>query len=62
LTFRRGARDPVCGMRVDRNTPFRNEWNGRTFYFCSAGCKERFDTEPERYLDPSRPREHAHQH
>jgi len=62
LTLRRGTRDPVCGMRVDRKTPFRSEWNGQTFYFCSAGCKERFDAEPERYLAPSRPREHAYQH
>ena len=62
LTLRHGARDPVCGMTVDRRTPFRSEWNGQTFYFCSAGCKERFDAEPVRYLDPSRPREHAHQH
>jgi uncharacterized membrane protein YraQ (UPF0718 family)/YHS domain-containing protein len=63
LTLRRGARDPVCGMSVDRSqTPFRSEWHGETYYFCGAGCKDRFDAEPERYLDPSRPKEHAHQH
>ncbi|TMK76946.1 MAG: YHS domain-containing protein [Actinobacteria bacterium] len=62
LTFRRGVRDPVCGMTVDRfKTPFRSEWNGQTFYFCSAGCKERFEADPERFLARSRP-EHAHQH
>ena len=63
LTLRSGARDPVCGMTVDRSkTPFRSEWQGQTYYFCSAGCKERFDAEPERYLHASRPTEHAHQH
>jgi YHS domain-containing protein/uncharacterized membrane protein YraQ (UPF0718 family) len=63
LTLRHGVRDPVCGMTVDRSkTPFRSEWKGQTYYFCSAGCKDRFDAEPERYLDPSRPKEHAHQH
>ena len=63
LTLRRGARDPVCGMTVDRSkTPFRSEWNGQTYYFCSAGCKDRFDAEPERFSDSSRPKEHAHQH
>ena len=63
LTLRRGARDPVCGMTVDRaKTPFRSEWKGQTYYFCSAGCKDRFDAEPEPFLDPSRPQEHAHHH
>jgi uncharacterized protein len=52
LTMRRGARDPVCGMTVDRSkTPFRSEHAGRTFYFCSAGCQARFDAAPERYVE-----------
>ena len=52
LTLHRGAVDPVCGMTVDRSkTPFKSEWHGTTVYFCSAGCKERFDADPERYLD-----------
>jgi Cu+-exporting ATPase len=25
------------------------EFEGRTFYFCAAGCRERFLREPERY-------------
>jgi YHS domain-containing protein len=63
LTLRSGARDPVCGMTVDRlQTPFRSEWDGKTYYFCGEGCKSRFDANPEEYLDPSRPREAAHQH
>ncbi len=63
LTLRRGARDPVCGMTVDRQkTPFRSEWAGKTYYFCGEGCKRRFDADPESYLDESRPREHAHAH
>ena len=54
LTLRRGARDPVCGMTVDRSkTPYRSEHRGRTVYFCSAGCKASFDAEPERYADPA---------
>jgi hypothetical protein len=54
LTLRRGARDPVCGMTVDRHkTPFRTEYAGKTVYFCSADCKARFDAAPERYLDRS---------
>jgi uncharacterized membrane protein YraQ (UPF0718 family)/YHS domain-containing protein len=63
LTLRRGVRDPVCGMTVDRSkTPYRSEWAGETYYFCGEGCKKRFDADPEHYLDSSRPREHAHAH
>ena len=62
LTLRRGARDPVCAMTVDRSTPFRSEWRGQTYYFCGAGCKRRFDADPESFLDPSREPAHAHQH
>jgi uncharacterized membrane protein YraQ (UPF0718 family)/YHS domain-containing protein len=63
LTLRRGARDPVCGMSVDRfKTPHRSEYAGRTLYFCGAGCKEKFDREPERYSDASERREAALAH
>jgi hypothetical protein len=62
LTLRRGARDPVCGMTVDRSTAFTSEWRGRTYYFCGAGCKGRFDADPEAYLDPHREPAHAHHH
>jgi YHS domain-containing protein len=51
LTMRRGARDPVCGMTVDRSkSQYRSEYAGRMFYFCSAGCKASFDAAPERYV------------
>jgi len=56
LTLRRGARDPVCGMTVDRfRTAFRSAYGGTTYFFCGAGCKAKFDADPERYLarDPS---------
>jgi uncharacterized protein len=44
LTLRRGARDPMCGMTVDRHkTPHRSVVDGRTVYFCGAGCKAKFD-------------------
>ena len=42
LTMRRGATDPVCGMRVDRSTPHRLEHGGTTYYFCSEHCMHRF--------------------
>jgi Cu+-exporting ATPase len=45
------VKDPVCGMDVDpHTTPHRGEHAGRTWYFCSAGCRTRFLADPQRYL------------
>ena len=44
LTQRRGASDPVCGLRVDRGRALRSEIGGRVVYFCSQGCREKFLT------------------
>jgi uncharacterized membrane protein YraQ (UPF0718 family)/YHS domain-containing protein len=44
LTVRRGATDPVCGMRVDRYaTAHRADFEGRTYHFCSPDCRAKFD-------------------
>lgn len=46
------AVDPVCGMTVDPHaTPHRTEYAGRTFYFCAAGCLQKFRARPQDYLD-----------
>jgi Cu+-exporting ATPase len=37
-------------MTVDRfATPHRLSWEGHTWFFCSAGCRERFEADLERY-------------
>jgi len=42
------ATDPVCGMPVDVAATLYQVDRGETrIYFCSAGCKERFQREPE---------------
>ncbi|HEX5193112.1 MAG TPA: permease [Solirubrobacteraceae bacterium] len=43
LTMRRGALDPVCGMRVDRAKAVVRETPAGTRYFCSEHCASRFD-------------------
>jgi uncharacterized protein len=43
LTQRRGATDPSCGMKVDRQTALRIELGGKCFYFCSEQCKLDFE-------------------
>jgi uncharacterized protein len=42
LTMRRGATDPVCGMKVDRSRALRLEERGQTHYFCSSHCRDSF--------------------
>src|SRR5204862_133364 len=52
LTLRRGSKDPVCGMTVDRRAGKpTSTYEGRTYYFCSEGCKAKFDAEPARYVE-----------
>jgi Cu+-exporting ATPase len=47
----KAAKDPVCGMDVDPHTAkHRAENGGRTYYFCSAGCRAKFMADPQRYL------------
>lgn len=39
------AKDPVCRMTVNEANPP----SGKSYYFCSSGCKRSFDTEPAKY-------------
>lgn len=44
-------KDPVCGMDVDPKTASgKSDYQGQTYYFCSAGCKAAFDREPQKYV------------
>lgn len=47
------AIDPVCGMEVDpARAAGQSEYQGKTYYFCAASCKSRFDADPARYTTP----------
>jgi len=47
----RTAKDPVCGMDVDERTArYKTTQMGRTYYFCSPGCRRAFEADPDRYL------------
>ncbi|HEY1456513.1 MAG TPA: permease [Candidatus Dormibacteraeota bacterium] len=57
------ATDPVCGMNVDAaSAAARSVYRGRTFHFCSAGCKEAFDSDPERYAGAGAAADGGHHH
>jgi len=30
----------------------KSEFKGKTYYFCASGCKKKFDSDPDRYLQP----------
>jgi P-type Cu+ transporter len=44
-------KDPVCGMTVNKaSAKHIVEHEGRQFYFCCAGCANKFKSDPQRYL------------
>ncbi len=50
------AADPVCGMEVNKfEAAGRTIFEGAPFFFCSPGCKERFEREPQRFVTVPRP-------
>ncbi|GBG14781.1 Cu2+-exporting ATPase [Novimethylophilus kurashikiensis] len=49
------AKDPICGMVVEKATALKSERAGRTYYFCSVGCQKTFES-PETELKSMRTR------
>lgn len=46
-------RDPVCGMTVDpARAKATHEHGGKTYYFCCLGCKDKFSSDPAKFLKP----------
>ncbi|QQS42238.1 MAG: heavy metal translocating P-type ATPase [Acidobacteriota bacterium] len=46
-------RDPVCGMFVTPMSAAADfEYEGKIYYFCTTGCRDRFIEDPARFLDP----------
>jgi len=49
------VKDPVCGMDVDsESAQHEAEFEGEHYYFCSEGCRTKFEEDPKAYLDPAR--------
>lgn len=47
------TKDPICGMTVDKVTALHVERDGKTSYFCSDECQQKFQSksagsEPEK--------------
>jgi YHS domain-containing protein len=43
------AKDPVCGIMVDKDPNLSATHKGETYYFCSKADMEKFKKEPEKY-------------
>ena len=49
-------KDPVCGMTVEAaKAAGKSDYQGKAYFFCSDGCKVKFDTTPDRDLKVSNP-------
>lgn len=46
------VKDPVCGMEIKKEENAGSvEYKNIVYYFCSYGCRKRFEENPERYID-----------
>ncbi len=44
------VKDPVCGMDIDKEKAAgQQEHEGKTYYFCSASCHNKFKATPQAY-------------
>src|SRR5580704_4760496 len=51
---RKFDKDPVCGMRVDPAKAVSSaEYEHKLYHFCSRGCAEKFQRDPQKYLSPA---------
>ena len=44
------AKDPVCGIMVDKDPNLSANHKGETYYFCSKADMDKFKKEPEKYV------------
>ncbi|HXG85119.1 MAG TPA: YHS domain-containing protein, partial [Pyrinomonadaceae bacterium] len=45
------VKDPICGMTIDaEKAAGTSEFDGKTFYFCSPSCQEKFEANPKQFI------------
>lgn len=48
--------DPACGVRIPpEEAPTNLDFQGRTYHFCSEGCKEEFQANPSNFIETAQP-------
>lgn len=46
------VKDPVCSMNIDPDRDaVREEYKGKTYFFCSQACRARFLESPHLYTE-----------
>lgn len=46
--------DPVCNMTFDEeDAATTTTYQGRRYYFCCEPCREKFEQDPEKYIEAS---------
>jgi YHS domain-containing protein len=54
-------KDLVCGMEVDPKTAAgKSIYEGKTYYFCSLGCKREFDKTPKKFINKAKESKISH--
>ena len=48
---------PVTGGKVNKDTPYKTEYKGKTIGFCAENCIAAFQADPEKYMTKIQPRE-----
>jgi YHS domain-containing protein len=48
------TKDPICGMTVDEATALHAERDGKTYYFCCDGCRQKFLSMPAGAKPPAK--------
>jgi Cu+-exporting ATPase len=51
VTSKAGLTDPVCGMPVTNDSEFSICSGGSDYYFCSRGCFDKFEENPEQFIN-----------
>jgi Cu+-exporting ATPase len=52
--------DPVCHMDIAiADAAGRSDYEGKTYYFCSPGCKKDFDADPAGVLKAEAEHDHS---
>lgn len=41
--------DPVCGMQVDAQSPWKTDYQGQPYFFCSKSCMDQFTANPAQF-------------
>ncbi len=47
--------DPVCGMKIEKDSAIQAEYDGKVYCFCSEDCFSQFEKDPDNFACPCPP-------